>query len=76
MFLASSEDRIAAMPALRAQRGPDMTKTAATTVTPYLVADLLAGGVRMPVNVHVIDHPDARILIDTGIRALHPAAQT
>ncbi|MGV8856677.1 MAG: MBL fold metallo-hydrolase [Devosia sp.] len=51
-----------------------MTKTAATTVTPYLVADLLAGDVRMPVNVHVIDHPDARILIDTGIRALHPAA--
>ncbi|PTE08171.1 MBL fold metallo-hydrolase [Mesorhizobium helmanticense] len=43
------------------------------TVTPYLVADLLADGVRMPVNVHVIDHPDARILVDTGIREAHPA---
>jgi N-acyl homoserine lactone hydrolase len=43
-------------------------------VTPYLVADLLAEGERMPVNVHVIDHPDARILVDTGIRELHPAA--
>jgi N-acyl homoserine lactone hydrolase len=28
----------------------------------------------MPVNVHVINHPDARILVDTGIRELHPAA--
>jgi len=45
-----------------------------TTVTRYLVADLLAGGARIPVNVHVIDHPDARILVDTGIRELHPAA--
>jgi N-acyl homoserine lactone hydrolase len=44
------------------------------TVTPYLVADLLAGDERMPVNVHVIDHPDARILVDTGIRELHPLA--
>ncbi|MET3900259.1 N-acyl homoserine lactone hydrolase [Devosia sp. UYZn731] len=45
-----------------------------TTVTRYLVADLLAAGTRIPVNVHVIDHPDARILVDTGIRELHPAA--
>lgn len=44
------------------------------TVTPYLVADLLAGGERMPVNLHVIDHPQGRILVDTGIRELHPAA--
>jgi N-acyl homoserine lactone hydrolase len=43
-------------------------------VTPHLVADLLAGDERMPVNVHVIDHPEARILVDTGIRELHPAA--
>lgn len=44
------------------------------TVTPYLVADLLAGDERMPVNVHVIEHPEARILVDTGIRELHPSA--
>lgn len=44
------------------------------TVTPYLVADLLAGDERMPVNVHVIDHPEARILVDTGVREIHPLA--
>ena len=43
------------------------------TVTPILVADLLAGEARMPVYVHVIDHPDARILVDTGMTILHPA---
>ncbi|WP_353650807.1 MBL fold metallo-hydrolase [Nakamurella sp. A5-74] len=42
------------------------------TVTPVLVADLGIGGERMPVYAHVIDHPDARVLIDTGIRELHP----
>jgi N-acyl homoserine lactone hydrolase len=43
------------------------------TVTPILVADLLAGDERMPVYVHVIDHPDARVLVDTGMTELHPA---
>src|SRR3954452_6838114 len=43
------------------------------TVTPVLVAQLLAAGDRMPVYVHVIDHPDARVLVDTGLTALHPA---
>lgn len=42
-------------------------------VTPVLVAELLAGGERMPVYVHVIDHPDARVLVDTGMTQLHPA---
>ena len=28
----------------------------------------------MPVYVHVIDHPDARVLVDTGMTELHPAA--
>jgi N-acyl homoserine lactone hydrolase len=42
------------------------------TVTPVLVADLLAEGERMPVSVHVIDHPDARVLVDTGMTQLHP----
>ncbi|GAB3448348.1 MBL fold metallo-hydrolase [Phycicoccus ginsengisoli] len=44
----------------------------APTVTPVLVAELLAEGERMPVYVHVIDHPDARVLVDTGITQLHP----
>jgi N-acyl homoserine lactone hydrolase len=28
----------------------------------------------MPVCVHVIEHPEARVLVDTGIKELHPAA--
>jgi hypothetical protein len=42
-------------------------------ITPVRVADLLAEGERMPVYVHAIDHPDARVLIDTGMTELHPA---
>ncbi|MHA3701981.1 MBL fold metallo-hydrolase [Jatrophihabitans sp. YIM 134969] len=42
------------------------------TVTPVLVADLGVEGERMPVHVHLIDHPDARVLVDTGIRERHP----
>jgi N-acyl homoserine lactone hydrolase len=42
------------------------------TVTPILVADLHIEGERMPVYVHVIDHADARILVDTGMTELHP----
>jgi N-acyl homoserine lactone hydrolase len=43
-----------------------------TTITPILVADLLAEGERMPVYVHVVEHPDARVLVDTGLTRLHP----
>ena len=43
------------------------------TVTPVLVAELLAEGERMPVYVHVVEHPDARVLVDTGLTRLHPA---
>ncbi len=43
------------------------------TITPVRVAELLAEGERMPVNVHVIDHPDACVLVDTGMTELHPA---
>jgi N-acyl homoserine lactone hydrolase len=43
-------------------------------VTPYRVADLLAEDARVPVCVHVIDHPDARVLVDTGMTELHPLA--
>jgi len=42
------------------------------TVTPILVADLRAGDERLPVYVHLIDHPDGRVLVDTGLTALHP----
>jgi len=37
------------------------------SITPVLVADLLAEGERVPVYVHVIEHPDARVLVDTGM---------
>jgi N-acyl homoserine lactone hydrolase len=47
--------------------------TAAITVTPVFVADLLAEGERMPVYVHVIDHPAATVLVDTGMTELHAA---
>jgi hypothetical protein len=43
------------------------------TITPLLVAELLVEGERWPVYVHVIDHPDARVLVDTGMTELHPA---
>jgi N-acyl homoserine lactone hydrolase len=43
------------------------------TITPVLVAELLVEGERMPVYVHVIDHPDLRVLVDTGLTRLHPA---
>src|SRR2546425_9675371 len=42
------------------------------TITPLLVAELLVEGERWPVYVHVIDHPDARVLVDTGMTELHP----
>jgi N-acyl homoserine lactone hydrolase len=45
------------------------------TVTPVLVADLHVEGQRMPVYAHVIDHPDARVLVDTGLTELHPAVR-
>jgi N-acyl homoserine lactone hydrolase len=42
------------------------------TITPVHVADLLAEGELMPVYVHVIDHPQGRVLVDTGMTELHP----
>ncbi|HEU5325793.1 MAG TPA: MBL fold metallo-hydrolase [Candidatus Limnocylindria bacterium] len=50
-----------------------MTGASPIRVTPILVADLHVEGDRMPVYVHLIDHPDARVLIDTGLTQLHPA---
>ena len=51
----------------------DRAEMPSLTITPVLVAELLAEGERMPVYVHVIDHPDARVLVDTGMTELHPA---
>ena len=42
------------------------------TITPVHVADLHVEGEVMPVYVHVIDHPDGRVLVDTGMTELHP----
>lgn len=40
-------------------------------VTPVHVGDLAA--VDLPIYVHVIDHPEGRVLVDTGLTRLHPA---
>lgn len=50
-----------------------MTIPAAPPVTPILVAELLVEGEWMPVYVHVVDHPDGQVLIDTGMTELHPS---
>jgi N-acyl homoserine lactone hydrolase len=49
-----------------------VTARASIAITPVRVADLFVEGERMPVNVHVIEHPDARVLVDTGFTELHP----
>jgi len=49
-----------------------MTARTSITVTPVHVADLVADDDLMPVYVHVVDHPDARVLVDTGMTSLHP----
>lgn len=49
-----------------------MNTPASITVTPVFVADLHVEGERMPIYVHVIDHPEARVLVDTGMTELHP----
>ena len=38
-----------------------MNAPASITITPILVADLLAEGEPMPLYVHVIGHPDAEL---------------
>src|SRR5215207_8010476 len=50
-----------------------MNAPTSITITPVFVAELSVEGERMPVYVHVIDHPDARVLVDTGMTELHPA---
>jgi len=56
-----------------ASNDPRTPAERAVTVTPVPVADLFVEGERMPVCVHVIDHPDGRVLVDTGMTELHPA---
>lgn len=50
-----------------------MNSDRAITVTAIRVAELIPEGHTMPVNVHLIEHPDARVLVDTGLTQLHPA---
>jgi N-acyl homoserine lactone hydrolase len=49
-----------------------MAAPTSISVTPIFVADLHVEGERMPVYVHLIDHPDGRVLVDTGMTELHP----
>jgi N-acyl homoserine lactone hydrolase len=51
----------------------EMAAPESIVVTPVCVASLLAGEERLPVYVHVIEHPDGRVLVDTGMTSLHPA---
>ena len=41
-------------------------------ITPIHVADLQVEGEVMPIFVHRIDHPEGRVLVDTGMTELHP----
>jgi N-acyl homoserine lactone hydrolase len=50
-----------------------MDSPAEIRVTAVRVAELLAEGEPMPVYVHVIDHSEARVLVDTGMTQVHPA---
>lgn len=43
-------------------------------ITPIHVGDLIVEGEVMPVYVHLIEHPDAKVLVDTGFTELHSAA--
>jgi N-acyl homoserine lactone hydrolase len=70
-------DRGAAVPERPDVRADDGVRTSADsdiTITAILVADLAVEGERMPVYVHVIDHPGGRVLVDTGMTELHPSA--
>ena len=49
-----------------------MSAGVSITVAPVHVADLHVEGEVMPVYVHVIDHPEGRVLVDTGMTLLHP----
>jgi N-acyl homoserine lactone hydrolase len=44
-------------------------------VRAYLAADVLAGGLRWPVYVHLVDLPQGLLLVDTGMIDSHPAVE-
>ena len=51
-----------------------MSEERRITVTPLLVGDLLvAEDERLPILVHLIEHPQGRVLVDTGVTRQHPA---
>ncbi|MBM6402229.1 MBL fold metallo-hydrolase [Phycicoccus sp. MQZ13P-5] len=62
-----------ARPADDAAPGPARTDRT-VTITPLLVADLLVEGERMPVHAHLVEHPEGRVLVDTGLTQSHPLA--
>jgi N-acyl homoserine lactone hydrolase len=49
-----------------------MSQPTPITVTPIFVGDLHVEGERMPIYVHLIAHPQGRVLVDTGMTELHP----
>ena len=49
-----------------------MTISSQITITPLRVADLHVEGEVMPVYVHLSEHPEGRVLVDTGMTELHP----
>ncbi len=52
-----------------------MNAPTSITITPVHVADLHVEDEIMPLYVHVIDHPDGRVLVDTGMTERHPAVE-
>src|SRR5262249_10293773 len=40
-------------------------------IRPLRVADVVAWGEPWPVYVHLVEHPDGRVLVDTGMTELH-----
>ena len=42
-----------------------MNRPNTITITPLYVGNLRVEGEEMPIYVHVIDHPQARVLVDT-----------
>lgn len=51
-----------------------MNSSIAITITRVLVRELHADGEETPNYFLVIDHPQARVLVDTGLTHLHPTA--
>jgi len=71
-FLQARGVRARAMTSAIGHGPRHMNAPAPVTITPVLVADLIVEDEPMPLYVHIIDHPDARVLVDTGMTVLHP----